>query len=206
MPSSFEFTVAGSLILFACIGKVACLLPAPASASTAEPPSTQAAASSYELQVLSQLGWQSYYDPSGYSVVTELPSNITSNTWHSLGCLQSLTNLTLTGSLPDLPDSWAANGSFPALQVMNFSLASLAGSLPSIWAQDTAFPQLQTMNLSMTQLSGTLPTAWRQRGAFPSLLALYLHQTNITGLLFRTTPSASLYCICASTVQPLVVC
>ena len=134
-----------------------------------------------ELSTLQTLGWQQAYKPSGYSIDTKLPSNCSLDTWQSLGCLQSLTNLTLTGSLPGLPDSWADNGSFSALQTMNFSLSGLTGSLPDSWAQPSAFPALQTMNFSVTCLTGTLPTIWAGSSAFPNLTALYLQQTNVTG-------------------------
>jgi len=126
-------------------------------------------------------GWHQAYNPSGYSIDTNLPSNCSLDTWRSLGCLQSLTNLTLTGSLPGLPDSWAGNGSFPTLQTMNFSMSGLTGSLPNSWAQPSAFPALQTMNFSVTSLTGTLPISWAESSAFPNLTALYLQQTNITG-------------------------
>ena len=118
---------------------------------------------------------------SSYSIDTKLPSNCSLDTWQSLGCLQSLTNLTLTGSLPGLPDSWSHDGSFPALQTMNFSLSGLTGSLPDSWAQASAFPALQTMNFSVTSLTGTLPSSWAGSSALPNLTALYLHQTHITG-------------------------
>ncbi len=128
------------------------------------------------------MGWQQAYNPAGYNVDAVLPLNCSAETWQALGCLKSLVNLTLTGQLPDLPDSWAGNGSFPALQTLNFSSSSVAGSLPSIWALDTAFPELTVLNLSSTQLSGTLPTEWGQSNAFPKLAELDLGFVNITGL------------------------
>lgn len=145
-------------------------------------PSPGSALPSCEIGVLTNLGWQQAFNQAGYAINAELPSNCSLSTWQSLSCLQHLTNLTLIGSLPDLPDSWGANDSFPALQALNVSTASLAGPLPSSWAQGTAFAALLTMNLSMTQLSGTLPTTWSQSSAFPSLTEIYLHQTNIRGL------------------------
>ena len=69
-----------------------------------------------EQEVLQRLGWQHFYNPAGYSVITVLPTNCTSDTWQSLGSLAALTNLTLTERLPDLPASWAAKGRFPSLQ------------------------------------------------------------------------------------------
>lgn len=84
-----------------------------------------------ELDVLDTLRWQQAYDPAGYSVVAPLPLNCTVETWQAMGCLKSLVNLTLTGQLPDLPDSWGANGSFPMLQSMNFSAALLPVHYPA---------------------------------------------------------------------------
>ena len=121
-------------------------------------PASGPLASDCEHNTLKLLGWQQAYSPQGYTINTQLPSNCSIATWQALGCLKTLTNLTLTGSLPDLPDAWGANDSFPALQAMNFSSASLAGTLPSSWGLDMAFPQLQTMDFSMTQLSGQLPS------------------------------------------------
>jgi len=146
---------------------------------TAQPPSS----SNCELQVLQLLGWQQAYNAAGYAIVAEWPSNCSASTWRALGCLQSLVNLTLTGSLPDLPDSWAGNGSFPALQIMNFTgpAGNIAGSLPSSWAAPTAFPELQVLNLSTTQLSGTLPPEWGQPGALSALSELHLAGANLTG-------------------------
>ena len=147
---------------------------------TAEPP----ASNSCELHVLELLGWQQAFNASGYVIDAELPSNCSASTWQALGCLQSVVSLTLTGTLPSLPDAWAANESFPYLQVLNFSgpAASLAGQLPSSWADSTAFPNLQILDLSTTQLSGTLPATWGQMGAMPALSELYLAGTNITGI------------------------
>jgi len=92
-----------------------------------------------ELEVLSLLGWQQAYDPKGYTISANWPSNCSLNTWQSLGCLKLLTNLTLTGSLPNLPDSWAANGAFVALRALNLSSTTLTGSLPSSWAHPRHF-------------------------------------------------------------------
>ena len=139
------------------------------------------ASSHCELDVLKALGWQAAYDLTGYSINTTLPYNCSSQTWQSLGCLHSLTNLTLKGSLPALPGSWGANGSFPALQAMTFASSSLTGALPSSWSGTKAFPELRTLSLNMTQLSGSLPDAWGQPGAFAQLVELYLDQTEITG-------------------------
>lgn len=156
----------------------------------AQPPSS----STCELQVLQLLGWQQAYSASGYSVVAEWPSNFSASTWQALGCLQSLVNLTLTGSLPDLPDSWADNGSFPALQIMNFTGpdGNITGSLPSSWAAPIAFPELQVLNLSTTQISGTLPPEWGQPGALSALSELHLAGANLTGHTHPATPVITL--------------
>ena len=155
------------------------------------PPASGPLASHCEHNTLRLLGWQQAYSPHGYSINTQLPSNCSLATWQALGCLKTLTNLTLTGSLPDLPDAWGANDSFHAVQAMNFSSASLVGTLPSSWALDMAFPQLQTIDFSMTQLSGQLPSTWGKRGAFQQLQALHLSQVNIAG---ENIPLARLCC------------
>jgi len=139
------------------------------------------AAPDCELSILARLGQNQAYNASGYTINTELPVNFTSDAWQSLGCLSSLTSINLTGSLTDLPDSWADNGNFKMLQVMNFSNSGLAGTLPASWASPTAFPQLQIMNFSATSLSGTLPAAWGQAGSWSNLTELHLAQTNISG-------------------------
>lgn len=158
------------------------IIPSDIASMIAPAPSPGSALPNCETGVLATLGWQQAYNQAGYSINAQLPSNCSLSTWQSLSCLQHSNNLTLTGCLPDLPDSWGANGSFPALQAINFSTANLAGPLPSSWAQGTAFAALLTMNLSMTQLSGTLSATWSQSNAFPTLTEIYLHQTNIRGL------------------------
>ena len=147
-------------------------------------PTAEPSASSCELHVLQLLGWQQAFNASGYVIDAELPSNCSASTWQALGCLQSVVSLTLTGTLPSLPDAWAANGSFPYLQVLNFSgpAARFAGQLPSSWADSTAFPNLQILDLSTTQISGTLPATWGQMGAMPALSELHLAGTNMTGI------------------------
>ena len=136
-----------------------------------------------ELRLLNQLGWQHAYKASGYSIAAQLPPSCSTDTWQSLGCLHSLTNLTLSGSLPNLPDAWAANGSFPALQLLSFSGDELAGSLPDSWTQSGSFPQLKFLDLSSTQVSGTLPAAWGSNMSFPSLLYLQLGSSRLIGSL-----------------------
>ena len=132
--------------------------------------------------MLQLLGWQHFYNPAGYTISTVLPANSTIETWHALGCLASLTNLTLTGSLPDLPNDWAVNGSFPALLLLNLSWAQLAGTLPELWSQSEAWPQLVNLDLSNTSVGGSLPVSWGQPGAFRKLSYLGLAHTEITGL------------------------
>lgn len=96
-----------------------------------------------ELEVLNQLGWRPVYNPNGYSINASLPSNCSVYIWQSLGCLTSLTNLTLTGSLPGLPDSWASNNSFSSLQALDLSMAQLNGTLPASWGSPSFFPMLR---------------------------------------------------------------
>ena len=162
-------------------------------------PASGPLAADCEHNTLRLLGWQQAYSPRGYTINTQLCSSCSTATWQALGCLKTLTNLTLTGSLPDLPDAWGANDSFPALQAMHFSFASLAGTLPSSWGLDMALPQLQTMDFSMTQLSGQLPSTWGQRGALQQLKALHLSQVNIAG---EDVPLARLFSSHSSTLHP----
>ena len=153
----------------------------PQTVSPSSQPDPSAAEPSCEQHLLGLLGWQSAYDPAGYVISTDLPGNLTADSWSSLGCLRSLTHLTLTGSIPDLPDAWATNGSFPVLQSLNFAASNIAGSLPDSWGQLNAFQKLQALNLSFTHLSGTLPATWAQPEAFPALTELDLSATSING-------------------------
>ncbi len=155
---------------------------APASVPASAPAVPLGAAPNCEISILARLGQNQAYNASGYTINTELPTNFTTDAWQSLGCLSSLTSITLNGSLPDLPNSWADNGNFKMLQVMNFSNSGLAGTLPASWASPTAFPQLRLMNFSVTSLSGTLPTAWGQAGSWFNLTELHLAETNISGM------------------------
>lgn len=150
-------------------------------AASSPQPDPADATVSCELRLLDVLGWQQAYNPSGYSISTKLPSNLSAESWQSLGCLQALTNLTLTGSMPNLPDAWGNSSSFPRLQSMTLATSSLAGSLPVSWDQPSAFPNLKTLNLSFTQLSGTLPASWAQPNAFPALLELDISATALNG-------------------------
>ena len=210
MPASTRRLLAAHILLFVSWCSIACCAfpitrnstlraTAPTTVTPAQTPALSPAfgplASDCEHNTLRLLGWQQAYCPHGYTINTQLPSNCSAAIWQGLGCLKTLTNLTLTGSLPDLPDAWGANDSFPALQAINFSSASLAGTLPSSWALDMALPQLQMMDFSMTQLSGQLPSIWGQRGAFKQLKALHLSQVSIVG------ESASLARLCCSLVH-----
>lgn len=152
-----------------------------ADAPASVPAVSLGAAPDCELGILARLGQNQAYNTSGYTINTELPANFTLDAWRLLGCLSSLTSITLNGSLPDLPDSWVENGNFNMLQVMNFSSSGLAGTLPASWASPTAFPQLQIMNFSATSLSGTLPVAWGEAESWSNLIELHLAQINISG-------------------------
>ncbi len=154
-------------------------------------PSPSASEPDCEHKVLQLLGWEHAYNPSGHSINAELPSNCSLQTWQSLRCLNSLRNLSLTGSLFNLPDAWATNGSFPTLQAVNFSTAQLRGPLPDTWGQGAAFWQLRLLNLSQIDLSGTLPAAWAQTGAFSQLEELQLDATPISGIAQVHAYSAS---------------
>jgi hypothetical protein len=66
-------------------------------------------ASGYTLSIT----WQSSFDP----------------VWQSLSCLNALTSMSITGPLPQLPDSWSTNGSFMALQSLDLAGGNLSGML-----------------------------------------------------------------------------
>lgn len=195
-----SYSQALSVALLSWAAYVACQAPAPGTELIHSIPKAasnfyqdlRAADVSCELRLLDVLGWQQAYNPTGYSISTQLPANLTADSWRSLGCLQSLTNLTLTGSTPNLPDAWGDNSSFPRLQSLTLATSGLAGSLPISWHQPAAFPNLKALNLSFTQLSGTLPASWAQPNAFPALLELDLSATAIHGtvLTFCQTCSA----------------
>ncbi len=159
-------------------------------------PASGPSAPDCKLNTLTLLGWEQAYSPQGYTINTQLPSNCSSATWQGL---RNLTKLTMTGHLPNLTNAWGTNDSFPALQAMKFSSATLAGTLPSSWAQDMAFPQLQTVYFSKTQLSGPLPATWGQTGAFQQLKVLHLINVNIAG----DTVHECLACICCTLVSML---
>ena len=143
------------------------------------PGPTLAADLNREQFILDQLGGQQAYSQQGYPLNTTWPHDSSLDTWQSLGCLTSVTNLTLRGSVPPLPASWANNGSFPFLQSLDLSQAQLQGTLPDGWGSPKAFPKLRTLNLTNTQLSGSLPATWGSSGAFPALVDLQLGATSI---------------------------
>ncbi len=81
-----------------------------------------------ENHTLAALNQSAAFDASGY------PLNITwqasfDPVWQSLSCLNALTSLSITGPLPQLPDSWSTNGSFLALQSLDLASGNLFGML-----------------------------------------------------------------------------
>ena len=143
-----------------------------------------------ELTILSELGEVGSYKASGYPLYLHWTSSVSNSSWESLGCLQSLTELAINGIMPQLPDNWAANGSFPMLRVLSFSSnpnsagaprAEINGVLPSSWGQPFAFPSLRYLDLANSSLSGPLPPAWGSQGGFQNLTQLQLYETNISG-------------------------
>ena len=69
----------------------------------------------------------------------------------------------------ELPDTWAAPGAFPRLQLLALSSAHLNSSLPASWGRSGAWPSLKELLLDRNQLQGGLPPAWGSAGAFPAL-------------------------------------
>ncbi|KAL3156712.1 hypothetical protein ABBQ38_000986 [Trebouxia sp. C0009 RCD-2024] len=143
-----------------------------------------------ELSMLTLLGQQDFYNASGYNITTELPDNFAPEAWQSLGCLKSVTSLSLTGSLPGLPDSWADSGCFPALQLLNLSgiLPNAAwdynnSTLPLSWSSAEAFPALAVLVLESLTLSGSLPAEFGSLTAFQQLETLYISDCGFTGTL-----------------------
>lgn len=175
-PTSGQALAAGSGLAPAALTAVAAPNAEGAMKASASALAPLPAMPACEQNVLNALGWQQAYNPRGYSINAELSTKVSLDAWESLGCLTSLTNLTLGGTMPSLPDSWAANGSFPALRSMNFSSANLVGSLPASWGKPGAFPELLNMNFSSTQLFGRLPGAWGNPQAFSKLQELHLQQ------------------------------
>ena len=87
-------------------------------------PASGPLAADCEHNTLRLLGWQQAYSPRGYTINTQLCSSCSTATWQALGCLKTLTNLTLTGSLPDLPD---ARGALQQLKALHLSQVNIAG-------------------------------------------------------------------------------
>ena len=58
-----------------------------------------------------------------------------------------------------LPDEWATNGSFPALQVLNLAVNRLSGNLPASYLSGSPFQSLQYIVLAGNELAGTIPAA-----------------------------------------------
>ena len=56
-----------------------------------------------------------------------------------------------------LPDEWAVNGSFPALQELNLAINRLSGSLPASYLSASPFPYLRWIILAGNELAGTIP-------------------------------------------------
>ena len=153
------------LLLYAHVNHAMCEPALAAARSPARPAAPAPSIHMNELDLLNTLGWHQFYDPNGYVVSASLPSNCSLATWTSLGSLHTVTNLTLTGSLPYLPDSWASNSSFPSLLAMNFSVTDLGGSLPSSWPaaqlfHNSAHSALMPLNsLALFQALGDNPAA-----------------------------------------------
>lgn len=83
----------------------------------------------------------------------------------------------------ELPDAWAALGTFPALQSLSLSSARLSGTLPRSWGAASAFPALKMLLLDQNQLRGSLPVEWGAKGAFASLEQLVLEDNSLSGAL-----------------------
>ena len=156
------------------------LSPKITSAQTLPAPGPSLSNPSCELGVLERLGQQQAYNADGYALQIDwLPQY--ADAWQDFGCLMSWRNLSLTGSVPQLPDAWAANGSLPSLQIVNLTKSGYAGTLPSSWAASGSIPNLTYLDLTYTQLSGTLPPEWGNPGAFCNLNTLLLNNTNLSG-------------------------
>lgn len=81
--------------------------------------------------VIAGLGKQETYVSTGYSLELEWQTNYSAQ-WDSLGCLDSLVSLKLSGSLPNLPAVWAENSSFPLLQVLYRTLLGMSSHVPAV--------------------------------------------------------------------------
>lgn len=81
-----------------------------------------------ENHTLAALNQSAAFNVSGYALsITWQPSF--DPVWQSLTCLNALTSLSITGPLPQLPDSWSTNGSFTALQSLDLAGGDLLGML-----------------------------------------------------------------------------
>ncbi|KAL4422644.1 hypothetical protein ABPG75_008841 [Micractinium tetrahymenae] len=80
-----------------------------------------------------------------------------------------------------LPASWAAPGSFPALQNVTLSRLNLMGSLPAAWTEPGGLPALEELNLGTNLLTGPLPP--RLFVAHPRLHTLQLTSNTFSGTL-----------------------
>ncbi len=58
-----------------------------------------------------------------------------------------------------------------------------AGMLPETWASQGAFQNVQLLDLSDTLITGSIPPAWAGAEAFPNLVFLDLNHTKLTGSL-----------------------
>ncbi len=81
-----------------------------------------------ENHTLAALNQSAAFDASGYTLSITWQSSF-DPVWQSLSCLNALTSLSITGPLPQLPDSWSTNGSFMALQSLDLASGNLLGML-----------------------------------------------------------------------------
>ena len=152
-------------------------------AQTAAPPNA-APGSDCEMDTLIQLGCQEAFKPTGYSLNFMFSDSVTLNAsispWNSLGCLKGLVNLTLTLSA-SLPDAWAEQGAFPALERLVVGASQVSGTLPASWGKAGAFSSLQSLSITkLPNFKGTLPESWGDPGASPSLTQLDLQEVNLS--------------------------
>lgn len=81
-----------------------------------------------ENHTLAALNQSAAFDATGYTLSITWQSSF-DPVWQSLSCLSALTSLSITGPLPQLPDSWSTNGSFVALQSLDLASGNLSGML-----------------------------------------------------------------------------
>ena len=101
-----------------------------------------------ENHTLAALTQSAAFDASGYTLSFTWQSSF-DPVWQSLSCLSALTSLSITGPLPQLPDSWSTGGSFMALQSLDLAggnpLGMLAASCyPHLWPCLTCAIMLST--------------------------------------------------------------